>query len=61
MDFNKYRILGAMPLCNVVVQENDNGKVEVTAVDLMAAVENEQLREVASEIRRRLKKIIENL
>ncbi len=56
--------IGTMLPCNVVVQENDNGEVEVTAVDpmaSMAAVENEQLREVASEIRGRLQRVIENL
>ncbi|HHM02354.1 MAG TPA: DUF302 domain-containing protein [Caldithrix abyssi] len=56
--------IGTMLPCNVVVQENDNGEVEVTAVDPMAsmtAVENEQLREVASEIRGRLQRVIENL
>ncbi len=56
--------IGTMLPCNVVVQESDSGAVEVTAVDpmaSMAAVENDSLKEVASEIRDRLQKVINSL
>ncbi|WP_016778470.1 DUF302 domain-containing protein [Anaerophaga thermohalophila] len=56
--------IGAMLPCNVIVQELDNGKTEVAAVDPVAsmqAVENDKLGGVASEIRSKLEKVIENL
>ena len=56
--------IGAMLPCNVIVQELDNGKTEVAAVDPVAsmlAVENDKLGEIASEIRSKLEKVIENL
>ncbi len=49
---------------NVIVQENDEGKVEVSAVDPMAsmqAVENSDLKNIATEIRAKLKNVINNL
>jgi len=56
--------IGTMLPCNVIVQEKGPGKVEVAAVDpvaSMAAVKNEQLAEIATVIREKLKKIIESL
>jgi uncharacterized protein (DUF302 family) len=56
--------IGTMLPCNVIVQQQDNGKVEVAAIDPMAsmqAVENESLGEVAEAIRGRLKKVVESL
>ena len=56
--------IGTMLPCNVVVQENDEGKVEVSAVDPMAsmqAVENSDLKNIATEIRAKLKNVINNL
>lgn len=56
--------IGAMLPCNVIVQELENGKVEVSAVDPVAsmmAVENDQLGEVAKDVRNKLQKVIENL
>lgn len=56
--------IGAMLPCNVVVQELDNGKTEVAAVDPVAsmqAVENDTLGEVANTIRAKLQKVIENI
>lgn len=56
--------IGLMLPCNVVVQEVEPGKIDVAAVDpkaSMLAVENDQLTEVAEEIRDRLKKVINNL
>ncbi len=56
--------IGVMLPCNVVVQENADGKVEVSAVDPMAsmmAIENEALGGIASEVQNMLKKVIEGL
>lgn len=56
--------IGAMLPCNVIVQELDNGKSEVAAVDPVAsmlAVENDKLGEIASEIRSKLQKVIESV
>ena len=56
--------IGTMLPCNVIVQETDDGKVEVAAIDPMAsmqAVENETLGTVAGDVRRMLKEMVENL
>ncbi len=56
--------IGLMLPCNVIVQEQDDGKVEVAAVDPVAsmqAVENDELGGVAQEVRDLLKKVIESL
>lgn len=56
--------IGLMLPCNVIVQEHENGDVEVSAVDPVAsmqAVENEELGSVANEVQSLLKKVIENL
>lgn len=50
--------------CNVIVQEHENGKVEVTAVDPIAsmmAVKNDSLGHIAFQVREKLSKVIENL
>ena len=56
--------IGTMLPCNVVVQEYDDGRVEVSAVDPMAsmqAVENQTLADIAREIQQKLKKVINNI
>lgn len=56
--------LGVLLPCNVILQENDNGGVEVAAVNpltSMAAVENDVVQEVAGEIKKRLEKVIQSL
>ena len=56
--------IGTMLPCNVIVQETEEGTVEVAAVNPMAsmqAVENEQLKEVAEEITNRLEHVIDKL
>lgn len=56
--------IGTMLPCNVIVQELENGKVEVSAVDPVAsmmAVKNDQLGEVAKDVRNKLQKVIENI
>ena len=56
--------IGLMLPCNVVVQEGENGKTLVSAIDPVAsmqAVENETLGEIAEEVRAKLRKVIENI
>lgn len=56
--------IGTMLPCNVVVQELENGNVEVAVVDPMGsmqAVENEDLAAIASEVQERLIKVLESL
>ena len=56
--------IGAMLPCNVIVQENDAGQVEVAAVDPVAsmqAVTNRDHAEIATEVQGKLKKVIDNL
>lgn len=58
------KYIGTMLPCNVIVQENEDGKVEVSAVDPMAsmqAIENEELGGIANEIRTKLQNVINNL
>lgn len=56
--------IGTMLPCNVIVQEKEAGHVEVSAVDpaaSMRSVENETLEEVASQVRDKLKRVIDKL
>lgn len=56
--------IGTMLPCNVIVQELENGKTEVSAVDpvaSMTAVKNEELGSIAKEVRSKLKTVIERL
>lgn len=56
--------IGTMLPCNVIVQEIEDGLVEVAAVNPMAsmqAVDNTQLGEIAQEITTKLEKVIESL
>ncbi len=56
--------IGVFLPCNVIVEEHDNGDVEVSAVDpiaSMSTVQNENLGAVASEVQQKLRSVIENL
>lgn len=56
--------IGTMLPCNVIVQEKEAGKVEVSAVDpaaSMQAIENENLGTIANEIGAKLQKVINAL
>ncbi|HEY9183821.1 MAG TPA: DUF302 domain-containing protein [Salegentibacter sp.] len=56
--------IGVLLPCNVVVEENDNGEIEVSAVDPIAsmqAADNDDLRGIATEVQDKMKKIIANL
>ena len=57
-------MIGTMLPCNVIVQQGDNGKVQVSAVDpiaSMAAIENPALGAVATEVQGMLKDMIASL
>lgn len=56
--------VGVFLPCNVVVEENENGEVEVSAVDpiaSMSSIKNENLAEMAGEVQQKLKRVIGNL
>ncbi len=56
--------IGTMLPCSVIVQETADGRVEVAAIDpvaSMAAVRNPALEPVGTEVRAKLKKVIDSL
>jgi uncharacterized protein (DUF302 family) len=56
--------IGAMLPCNIIVQEHENGEVEVSAVDPVAsmmAVKNEFLGGIAMQVKEKLDRVIGNL
>ncbi len=56
--------IGVLLPCNVIVEEHENGEVEVSVVDpiaSMGAVENKALGSLALEVQQKLLKVLENL
>ncbi len=56
--------VGVLLPCNVIVQEREDGQVEVAAMDPVAAMEsiaNPALTELASEVRTRLERVMAGL
>lgn len=56
--------IGTMLPCNVIVQELSEGQVEVAAVDPVAsmkAIENQELLQIAEQVREKLKKVVMSL
>ncbi len=56
--------IGIMLPCNVIVQETEDGKVEVSAVDPIAsmqAIQNAELEDIANQAQAKLKKVIDKL
>ncbi|MGB3649563.1 MAG: DUF302 domain-containing protein [Desulfobulbales bacterium] len=56
--------IGTMLHCNVIVQETEDGKVEIAAIDPVASmqsVQNDSLGEIATIIRAKLKQVIEKV
>jgi uncharacterized protein (DUF302 family) len=56
--------IGAMLPCNITVIEQEEGKIEVSAVDpaaSMQAIQNPSLVAIANEVRDKLKKVIDSL
>jgi len=56
--------IGTMLPCNVIIQEKETGKIEISAVDplsSMVSVENKFLGDIAVQVREKLKRVIENI
>jgi len=56
--------IGTMLPCNVVVQEHSEGNVEIAVVDPVAsmqAIENPKLKDIAEQVRAKLKRVIDSL
>ena len=56
--------IGTMLPCNVIVQEHENGDIEVSAVDpeaSMMGVENDDLAKIAGEVRTRLERAVNKI
>ena len=56
--------IGLMLPCNILVQEHENGDVEVSAInplESIGAVHNEQLQLLAAEVSEKLKRVIEHI
>ena len=56
--------IGTMLPCNVIVQETEDGEIEVSAIDPIAsmqAIDNAELGNVANQVQQKLKKVIEQL
>jgi uncharacterized protein (DUF302 family) len=56
--------IGTMLPCNVVVQENQEGQIEVAAIDPIAsmqAIDNPKLRDIAGQVRAKLKSAVDGL
>lgn len=56
--------IGSMLPCNVIIQELENNKIEVSAIDPVAsmmAVKNEKLGDIADQVREKLKRVIQNI
>ena len=58
------RMIGAMLPCNVIIQEAEDGRTEVAAIDPVAsmqAIQNPNLGEIAGTVRSKLKSVIEHM
>ena len=56
--------IGVFLPCNVIVEENENGQIEVSAIDPIAsmlAVENNELASLALDIQQKLNNVIKRL
>jgi uncharacterized protein (DUF302 family) len=56
--------IGAMLPCNVIIQELDEGEIEVAAIDPIAsmqAVKNETLMPIALQVQKKMRSVVENV
>jgi uncharacterized protein (DUF302 family) len=50
--------------CNVIVQETRDGRVEVAAMDpvaAMGAIDNPRLQDIAEKVRKKLENVVESI
>jgi len=53
--------IGTMLPCNVIVQQRDNNQIEISAINPVAsmmAIENQELTDIANEVKEKLEKVI---
>ena len=56
--------VGLLLPCNVVVQEIEEGKIEVSAVDpkaMLGTIDNPKMEKIATEVQNKLKTVIDSL
>ena len=56
--------IGTMLPCNVIVQETEEGKIEVSVIDPIASmqsIDNPTLKDIADQVQAKLKKVVESL
>ena len=56
--------VGAMLPCNVIVQEHEEGQVEVAAIDPVASmisIDNPELKAISKQVQEKLRRVIERL
>ena len=56
--------IGTMLPCNVIVQETEQGEIEVSAIDPVASmqtIENPKLQDIADQVQAKLKKVVDSL
>lgn len=56
--------IGVMLPCNLLVQEHENGEIEVTAInpmESMSAIGNTNLEAIAKEVSQKLEAVIDNI
>jgi uncharacterized protein (DUF302 family) len=56
--------IGTMLPCNVVLQETETGRIRISAIDPVAsmmAVDNKELGSIASEVRSKLKEVVDSI
>ncbi len=56
--------IGTMLPCNVIVQETEQNKIEVSAIDPIASmqsIENQELKDIAHQVQAKLIKVVERL
>ncbi len=56
--------IGIMLPCNILVQEHENGEIEVSAInplETIGAAHNEQLQSIAAEVSDKLKRVIDHI
>jgi uncharacterized protein (DUF302 family) len=56
--------IGTMLPCNVIVQENEEGEIEIATIDPIAsmqAIENPKLENIAEQVQAKLKRVVDSV